>query len=137
MYLWGFDVPAFVQAKLSGVSERVTYQWNQYMRDVASTWLIQNQPMLGGKDVILQIDESIIAKQKCHRGHLPAGAQKWVFGIYDTAKKTYGASARQKCSNIIAYYTEILSTRLNNIQRQMEGVPKPCESWVCPSYCES
>ena len=41
MYLWGFDVPAFVQAKLFGVSERVTYQWNQYMRDVASTWLIE------------------------------------------------------------------------------------------------
>ena len=47
----------------------------------------RNQPMLGGKDVILQIDESVIAKQKYHRGHLPAGAQKWVFGIYDTAKK--------------------------------------------------
>ena len=54
-YCWAYDVPQHAQAKLCGVSYRVTIQWNVYFRDVTTEWLKQNPIKLGGKGVICQI----------------------------------------------------------------------------------
>ena len=76
VYFWGLGIPAYIQAELAGVSEAATCQWNQYLRDVTSVWLMNNPPSFGGDNVVVQIDESIMAKQKYHVGHVPSGAKK-------------------------------------------------------------
>ena len=59
-YCWAYDIPQHAQAKLCGVSYRVSIQWNVYFRDVTTEWLKQNPIKLGGKGVICQIGLFII-----------------------------------------------------------------------------
>ena len=75
VYFWGLGIPAYIQEELAGVSEAATCQWNQYLRDVTSVWLMNNPPSFGGDNIVVQIDESIVAKQKYHVGHVPSGAK--------------------------------------------------------------
>ena len=57
VYCWAYDIPQHAQAKLCGVSYRVTIPWNVYFRDVTTEWLKQNPIQLGGKGVICQIGQ--------------------------------------------------------------------------------
>ena len=76
VYCWTYDIPQHAQAKLCGVSYRVTIQWNVYFRDVTTEWLKQNPIKLGGKGVICQIGQlyyvilafSFAEKSFCRRG---------------------------------------------------------------------
>ena len=73
-------------AAITGVHSRSVSQWYQYMREKCSESLI-NSPnyTFGGARVVVQIDESVVAKRKYNMGHYVD--QQWVFGLYDTATK--------------------------------------------------
>lgn len=70
----------------SGKAYRI-YQYYQYFRDICSWKLLDNLEvlMLGGICHVIQIDESVIAKQKYNVGHVIS--QKWILVAYDTTIK--------------------------------------------------
>lgn len=51
------------------------------------TSTVQDPIKLGGIDLIVQIDESVIVKAKYNRGHALQRAQRWIFGIHDITSK--------------------------------------------------
>ncbi len=60
-------------------------QWFQYYRDVCTEWLLHNPIQLGGEGRIVEINESVIARRKYHRGHhVP---ERWIFGMFDRTQK--------------------------------------------------
>ena len=50
--------------------------WSQYCRDVAVEFFLGNPERLGGQGRIVEIDESLFARRKYHRGHLVA--EQWI-----------------------------------------------------------
>jgi ISXO2-like transposase domain len=56
-----------------------------FLRDICRKYLDSNPMVLGGEDIVCQVDESVFSyKPKYHRGRAPE-KQKWVFGIVDTS----------------------------------------------------
>ena len=60
------------------VSEKSVLQWFQFFRDVCSHELTTNPIQIGGPGVVVQIDETLMARRKDHRGRVVQ--QRWVFG---------------------------------------------------------
>lgn len=81
-YLWCQDVPQNSVMSMLGIGSEAAVDWFQFCRDICSWYLLQNPIVLGGNNVIVQIDESLIWKRKYNVGH--AVAQQWIFGLYDT-----------------------------------------------------
>ncbi len=54
-------------------------------RRLCTEWLLQNPIQLGGEGRIVQIDESVIARRKYHKGH--GVAERWIFAIFDRTRK--------------------------------------------------
>ena len=48
-FCWSAGIQAFAQSQFSGVSEQCAVRWNLYLRDVCSTWLMNNPIQFGGK----------------------------------------------------------------------------------------
>ena len=48
IYLWSFDTPIKRASEMTNLSERVTIQWYQYLWDVCSHWLLNNNAKIGG-----------------------------------------------------------------------------------------
>uniref|UniRef100_A0A914HGG1 Transposase n=1 Tax=Globodera rostochiensis TaxID=31243 RepID=A0A914HGG1_GLORO len=66
---------------LCGLSNRTVIDWNNFLREICSQQLLNNPIRLGGVGRVVQIDESLMARRKYHRGHeVP---ERWVFGMYD------------------------------------------------------
>jgi len=83
---WACKIPANSASFISDVCDRSVSQWYAFLREKCSESLI-NSPnyCFGGAGVIVQIDESLVAKRKYNVGHLVQ--PQWVFGLYDTATK--------------------------------------------------
>jgi len=87
LYLWCQDTMVKKAAETTGISERITLQVYQYIRDICTTKLLHTPPRLGGPGVIAQIDESLFCqKAKYNRGRR-ASKEQWVFGLADTSAK--------------------------------------------------
>ena len=86
IFCWAAKVAVKSAAAITGVHSRSVSQWYQYMREKCSESLL-NCPnyTFGGAGVVVQIDESVVAKRKYNVGHYVE--QQWVFGLYDTATK--------------------------------------------------
>ena len=82
-FCWAGKMPMKTATFVSGVRETSVLQWYQFLREKCSESLI-NCPnyVFGGPGVVVQIDESLVAKRKYH-----VGQQQWVFGLYDTSTK--------------------------------------------------
>lgn len=68
-----------------------------------------------GPDVIVQIDESVFAKRKYHRGHVVR--KRWVFSIIDTVRwKGYVTFVNDRSPNtLILNYSKNCYVRLSCI----------------------
>lgn len=64
----------------TGLGNTTVIQHFQYCRDVCSHKLANNPYKIGGPGIIVEIDESVMAKRKYHRGHQVP--ERWVFGGY-------------------------------------------------------
>ena len=81
MYLCLHEVSVTTAKELVGVCRQTAVQWYSYFRDVCSYHLVENPITIGGPGVIIQIDESLMAKRKAHQGCMVP--ERWVFGGID------------------------------------------------------
>eukprot|EP00094_Tigriopus_californicus_P013188 TCALIF_12754-PA protein Name:"Protein of unknown function" AED:0.30 eAED:0.30 QI:0/-1/0/1/-1/1/1/0/163 len=79
-WLWSYKTSVSDTCSQTGVAAKAVGQWFSFYRDVCSHWLEENPYKIGGPGVIVEIDESVIAKRKYHRGRLVR--ERWVFGGY-------------------------------------------------------
>lgn len=86
------------------ITDESVGQWQQYLRDVCSTWLLANPILIGGPGQIntVQIDESKLGKKrKYHRGRCgPAKDKDWLIGVWSPRSK-------QGCMRIVQNRNQI------------------------------
>ena len=82
IYLWAHKIPVTTTEELVGISRPTAIQWYAYLRDIWSHHLVMHPIQLGGLYHIVQIDESLMAKQRNNQGQLVP--KRWVFGGIDT-----------------------------------------------------
>ena len=67
------------------MSRQSVQQHFLFLREICSAHLLADPMTLGGRNIVVQIDESLFRhKPKYHHGRAVAGAQ-WVFGACDTS----------------------------------------------------
>ena len=85
MHWWARQYPVTDAAEEAEVTESTGSQVYQWFREVCSTKLVNTPIILGGRNVTVQIEESLFRhKPKYHRGRSPSSEQ-WVFGLVDTS----------------------------------------------------
>ena len=66
-YCWAKDLTSikWCEEQLD-MADKTTIDWNSYMREAVAEYLIQQLPQqkIGGKDMIVEIDESMFTKRK-------------------------------------------------------------------------
>eukprot|EP00731_Ephydatia_muelleri_P015862 Em0009g286a len=87
LHVWARQNPVSDTAECAKVALNTAVDVYQWLREVCSTRLINDGPvMLGGNGVVVQIDESLFKhKPKYHRGRR-ADYEQWVFGMVDTSQ---------------------------------------------------
>ena len=73
--------PVLEAAKSCEVNKNTAVSWHKVLRDVCAFVFCADDAKLGGKGKIVEIDESLIAKRKYHRGRLIP--QRWVLGFWE------------------------------------------------------
>ena len=66
-------------------SNKTVVDWNQFCRDIAVTYFLNNRVQLGGPGSIVEIDESLFSRRKYNRGRIVEN--QWIFDAYDIATK--------------------------------------------------
>ena len=75
-------MPNYTAAEMLGLHPNTVVQWFSYLRDAESNHLLQNPMQIGGPDRVVEIDESVIAHRKYHRGHRVP--ERWAFDGIDS-----------------------------------------------------
>jgi len=85
-FCWAAKVPVRSASAITGVHEKSVSQWYIFLKELCSKDLLNNPNyVFGGPGVVVQIDESLVAKRKYNVGR--DVEQQWVFGLYDTSTK--------------------------------------------------
>jgi len=85
-FCWATKASVKSTVYLADVCQHSVSQWYQFLREKCSESLLTNPNCIfGGEGVIVQVDESVVARRKYNIGR--AVDQQWVFGIYDTRTK--------------------------------------------------
>jgi hypothetical protein len=91
-WFWLNKVSATSIVSMTGHSSATVTSFLNYYRQLVASTLDMEKNIIGGEGVIVEIDESKIAKRKYHKGHKVEGA--WVFGgIERTAEKSLHCSS--------------------------------------------
>ncbi|XP_045121432.1 uncharacterized protein LOC123510360 isoform X2 [Portunus trituberculatus] len=77
-FCWAYDHSNKTCEDLTGVNKNTVGQWYQYFRDVCSHHLIQNPIMIGGENLIIELDESVVTRRRDRTGH--GTPERLVFG---------------------------------------------------------
>jgi hypothetical protein len=80
LFFFVIEQPVTSCATFSGVSEKTCIDWYTYFRDMAAQKVLVENEKVGGRNIVVQSDDSLIAKRKYERGR-PA-RNIWVFGVY-------------------------------------------------------
>ena len=117
IYLWAQDSSVKAVADTLDVSRQCVQQHFQFLREVCSTNLLANPMSLGGRNVIVQIDESLFRqKPKYHSGRAPAPDQ-CVFGLCDIQ------DTGPLCTNPHSDHRAGRAARSDHPQRQVGCLP--------------
>ena len=68
-----------------GVSVHTVVNWSSYCREVCTFWLEKESVVLGGPDVVVEIYEAKLGKQRCNTGGWIGG--QWFFGGFEPGSK--------------------------------------------------
>uniref|UniRef100_A0A0X3QA71 Putative transposase-like protein HI_1328.1 n=1 Tax=Schistocephalus solidus TaxID=70667 RepID=A0A0X3QA71_SCHSO len=80
-YVEGVRVKRY--AALVGVHRNTAMHWYEICHNVSTSALMSAVGQLGGKDIEVQADETMVARQKNNKGR--ERRQYWVVGMYDTS----------------------------------------------------
>lgn len=84
--MWLADSTRNSTLKLTGHSSKTITSMFNYFRQLVTQDLTQEKQIIGGQDIIVEIDETKLGKRKYHRGHRVEGV--WVVcGIERTREK--------------------------------------------------
>jgi len=87
-YLWLCKCKHSSIVKLSGCPSKTVTSFTKFFRELIISTLEDDNRMIGGEGIIVEIDESKFGKRKYHRGHIVKGA--WVCGgIENTIEKRF------------------------------------------------
>lgn len=89
VYMWVQGMPqSCIQHEL-GTSNTTDVDWASFCREVCEVVVMDGSEQIGGKDIVVEIDESKFAKRKYNVGHRVKGG--WVFGgrERDNKKKVF------------------------------------------------
>ena len=68
--------------------------WKNYIREIFTEYFCLHSELIGGNDVIVQIDESQICKRKYHRGRVLVNQNIWLVGGIDSNGKIFKFSRK-------------------------------------------
>ena len=85
MYLWSHHIPVHTAKSMLQIRDNTMWQWYQYCHDICSNYLLMYLFQIEGPGVVVQINESVMAKWKYNCGHHVA--ERWVFGGSDCTTK--------------------------------------------------
>lgn len=77
-YLWLSKMPTKSIIEMSKCSSRTVCSFTDIFRNLISKSLECEDTIIGGEDIIVEVDETKIGRRKYHRGHNVEGA--WVLG---------------------------------------------------------
>ena len=66
----------------SSLSSSTITDWNNFFREICIEYYIRNPIRLGGNNILVEIDETVITKRKYERGRLIEN-QQWIFGLIE------------------------------------------------------
>nr|VZI12776.1 unnamed protein product [Spirometra erinaceieuropaei] len=72
-------------AAVVGIGVTAAVQWYDIWRDVCSKALLKEAKQLGGPEVEVQVDETLITRRKYNVARLRN--EHWILGMYDTCKR--------------------------------------------------
>ena len=87
VYHWAIKTPQKVICKELNVSRNTVIAWQQKFKLIAVKEFDRTNLTLGGKNVVIEIDESLFVKVKHHKGKDLGRPQVWVFGLYERDSK--------------------------------------------------
>lgn len=74
-------------SEMLNISERSIVEWEAKLRNVYTRKLHSIDMQLGGQDIVVQVDESVISRAKPTRNvHARPRSTQWVFGMFDTTR---------------------------------------------------
>jgi len=77
-YLWLSKVSSSSMTTITGHSKNTITNYIKYLNQLVSENMQEERSMIGGPNIIVEIDECKIAKRKYHQGHRVEGA--WIVG---------------------------------------------------------
>ena len=80
-----YDLPQKTLREMYGFSRQAITDWYNFCREVCDCFLLRKCEKIGGKDVIVEIDEAKFGKRKYNRGHGIRG--QWIFGGRETENR--------------------------------------------------
>lgn len=81
IYTWTHDCTNQQINEFADVTSNTTIDYANLLREICSWKLLQQPIVLGGPNIIVQIDESVVARRKYNAGRIVP--PRWVFGAYD------------------------------------------------------
>jgi transposase-like protein len=88
VYFLCADIKQETIASMLNLNRKTVMEFASLLREEYSKFFVSHDSQLGGEGVVVQIDESLIAKQKTTRNnHARPVLERWVFGIFDTQSK--------------------------------------------------
>ena len=86
IFCWSAQLSVKSTVIMANVCRNSVCQWYQFIREKCSEALLNDvNYKFGGPGVVVQIDESVLAKRKYNVGRNVT--QQWIFGLYDTTTK--------------------------------------------------
>ena len=87
LYIWARGESTVIKCKTDiGISDPTITDWKNFIRDVCNEMVVVRDPCtIGGVGHTVEIDESLLSKNKYHVGRMYP--QVWIFGGIDTTTK--------------------------------------------------
>lgn len=87
-YLWVLHLPMHYICLQAKVNDNTVTEWIQFCRDVCLEICIGNSEIIGGPDVVVEVNESKFGRRKFSHGQ--KGNGKWVYcGVERVSKKAF------------------------------------------------